>query len=136
MTDLTKESFYNLLKMLCSEDEENMLVGLKCIDQLDLERNLLFIVLLKKLGHVTHKTWTEEAPLTTARLKQITHPEAIHYMPYTEIMSTFGYMPKLHKDSLIVFAEWATRMLEQKLILMNAEQMKGLKILIEFKDGD
>lgn len=136
MTDLTKETYENVLAMLCSEDDENMVVGLKCIEQLDKRKNLLFILLLRKHSFVTDKQWIAEAPLTDAFLRQLTMPSHIPIMPYTDILSLVKGKPEISKESLKVLLEHIVKSLEKRLIHEQKDLVEELKITIKFKDDD
>lgn len=59
---VTEETFDNILAMLNSKDQENVILGLSCIEELDISSGLVYLLLLKKLGNVTTEMWREYAP--------------------------------------------------------------------------
>lgn len=135
MTNLTEETFENLLKMLCSEDEENQIVGLGCIEQLDFEKNLLYIILLRKLSWVSTAMWQREAPFANARLMELC-PTSIPLMPYEHILDIAKKYPEIDRNSIKMLMKHLCVLLEKKLYGFDPELIKELKILIEFKDDN
>jgi len=68
---LTVETFDNILAMLSSPDKENVVMGLSCIEELDITTGITYLLLIKKLANVSSKMWKEYAPQKSEYLKNI-----------------------------------------------------------------
>jgi hypothetical protein len=138
MNILNKETYNNLLKMLCSPDKENMLVGLNCINELELEKNLLFILLLRKLGYANAKEWAENAPLASNRLTQLVgwayDTEKISYMSFIDICKmTKEQLANVSRESLEVLMDYMVEMIKTQLMAISPDLIEELIITIKFK---
>jgi len=66
---LTEKTFDNVMSMLNSPDKENVVLGLSCIEELNIKTGLVYLLLMKKLGNVTDELWRENAPKKLKYLK-------------------------------------------------------------------
>ncbi len=62
ITEVTPESYLNILGMANSPDKENQIVALSLIENLDYKKNLVYILVLKKQATMTSEAWKEHAP--------------------------------------------------------------------------
>lgn len=69
--ELNQNTFKNVLAMLNSVDPENNVVALSCIENVEFNENIAYILLLKKMGVKTdNKQWMEHAPTAYKLLKE------------------------------------------------------------------
>jgi hypothetical protein len=68
---LNAETCDNILQMMNSVDGENKVVALSCIDNVDFNKNLTYILILKKQSSASTADWKEFAPNTTKMLTGI-----------------------------------------------------------------
>lgn len=68
---LNKETLDNILQMVNSVDQENKVVALSCLDGLDFNTNLVYLLFLKKEGNATGEDWKTHAPQTTKMLQAL-----------------------------------------------------------------
>lgn len=66
---LNAETHDNIVDMINSVDKENRVVALTCIENVDFNPNLVYILLLKKQGDASSAEWKEYAPNTSGMLK-------------------------------------------------------------------
>ena len=68
---LNKENFDQILLMLNSSDKENVVMGLICIEELDVKTGLAYLLLIRKLANVTDELWKMHAPTKVTALKNM-----------------------------------------------------------------
>lgn len=85
--EIDNESYNNLLKMLCSTEEDRV-VALSTIDNVDRTKNYCKILLLKKLGQASSAEWKANAPKTCKWIKSngLDPEEAITYQEIFNIL--------------------------------------------------
>ena len=70
-TDLNQETHESMLAMMNSTDKENMVVALNCIENVDFDKSLVYILLLKKFSNASAEDWKSNAPKVSAKLKAL-----------------------------------------------------------------
>lgn len=70
---LTTETFDSVMQMLKSSDKENVVLGLTCIEELDITTGLVYLLLIKKLANVTSELWKEYCPKKVAYMNSMTN---------------------------------------------------------------
>jgi len=68
---LSKDTHDNIVDMMKSVDTENRVVALNCIENVDFNKNLTYILLLRKQGEASASEWKEHAPNTSKMLTGI-----------------------------------------------------------------
>ncbi len=68
---LQKDTYENVKSMLESPDEENVMVGLSCIENCDQSANLIYILCLIKETNISSSLWVKHAPETTELFKNL-----------------------------------------------------------------
>lgn len=68
---LNEHTHDSVVEMMNSVDTENKVVALSCIENVDFNGNLVYILLLKRQGKATAAEWTEHAPKATGMLKAL-----------------------------------------------------------------
>jgi hypothetical protein len=68
---LSKDTHDNIVSMMKSVDTENRVVALNCLENVDFNSNLTYILLLRMQGEATQAEWHEHAPNVTKMLKGI-----------------------------------------------------------------
>ena len=59
---LNKDTHDSIMDMMKSVDTENRVVALNCIENVDFNKNLTYILLLRKQGEASQSEWKEHAP--------------------------------------------------------------------------
>lgn len=70
MIELNQSIFENVSAMLASVDPENKVVALSCIENVDFNENIAYILLLKKQGKASPEEWRQHAPTAYRLLKE------------------------------------------------------------------
>lgn len=68
---LSAETFDSVMSMLNSSDQESVIVGLSCIEELDITTGITYLLLLKKLANVSTDAWEEYAPTKAKYLNSL-----------------------------------------------------------------
>jgi len=66
---LNAQTHDSILEMMNSVDTENKVVALNCVENVDFNKNLTYILILKKQGNANSSEWSEHAPNTSTMLK-------------------------------------------------------------------
>lgn len=66
---LNRETHDSILGMMNSPDTENKVVALNCIENVDFNTNLTYIMILKRAGNATAAEWQEHAPKASKMLQ-------------------------------------------------------------------
>lgn len=67
-TTITKENFSNLLEMGKSSDKENHVVLLSLLENLDFDKNFVFILIIRKQTNIAFELWKEHCPNVITKL--------------------------------------------------------------------
>jgi hypothetical protein len=68
---LNKDTHDNIMEMMKSVDTENRVVALNCLENVDFNTNITYILLLRMKGEATQAEWTEYAPNASKMLRGI-----------------------------------------------------------------
>lgn len=66
---LSKDTHDNIMDMMKSVDTENRVVALNCLENVDFNTNVTYILLLRMQGGATAGEWLEHAPNVSKMLK-------------------------------------------------------------------
>lgn len=66
---LNAETHDSILAMMDSPDTENRIVALNCIENVDFNKNLTYIMILKRQGKASEAEWKEHAPKASQMLQ-------------------------------------------------------------------
>lgn len=125
------DTFDNVVDMMNSPDEENVVVGLECIENVDFKSNMTFILLLKKMANVTAEMWKEHAPETYNKLVSIDlQPEKP--ISYKQILETI-IKYKVPERNLQFYSDQFARNLQQSMKKMGYDSIDEVEIILSFK---
>jgi hypothetical protein len=66
---LSKDTHDNIMDMMKSVDTENRVVALNCLENVDFNKNVTYILLLRMQGEATQAEWSEHAPNASKMLR-------------------------------------------------------------------
>lgn len=132
---LKADTFDNVLAMLNSVDTENRVVGLSCIDNVDFNTNLVYIMLLKKQGDkATTADWKEHAPKTTQMLTSmgVNMDNALTYKQILEILVKRNVPP----EDIQFYLDKFVRTLHTSIKGLGYEFIDSLEINLKLKTAN
>ena len=130
-TAFTSEQFNNLISMGSSSDVENHVLALALVEHADFNENLVYILLLKKLGKINWETWKTHAPKTSLKLKNII-PEA-KVITYKKIFDMLGSI-KNNQEQILFFLDYFAKYLEKQCKQLGYDFIESLEIKIKTKN--
>ena len=133
--DLNTETYHRALQMLNSNDDSNQLIGLSCINQLNMERNLLYIMLLKRHGRAHHTMWERHAPIAYKRLRQ-EGVEVDGLLGFHQILAIIGKLSYVSIESLEYTLKMAAFLIQEQLVSLSPAVLKDLEVKINLKHND
>jgi len=136
--DLTTETYYRALQMLNSNDNDDRILSLSCIDQLDMDNNLLYIMLLKRHGRSHHTMWERHAPIAYNRLKQegVEVDGMLQFHDILNIITKHSSRNRITLESLQYTLEMAAFFIKEQLVTLSPVLLKDLEVKIKIKQDD
>lgn len=129
---LTTETYTNVMNMLQSPDKENVVLGLICIEESDIESDLVYLLLIKKLSNVSNSLWVEHAPKKTAFLKSL-NISVDTVITYKQIL-TMLCERKVSNDNLqFFFTKFADYLKLTMIDEENKHRVESIDITLNFK---
>lgn len=132
---LGKDTFPNILGMLESPDPENRVVALSCIDNVDFNSNITYILILKKEGtKATTHEWLEHAPNASKLLKGM-GIELDKALTYKQILETI-VKRKVPSEDIQFYLDSFGLKLFQSIKGLGYDFIDELEINIKLKTSD
>lgn len=129
---LEAKTFDNIVPMLNSPDQENIVVGMECLENSHFRTNLTYILLVKKMSNATADMWKKHAPETTSNLNDIGAPvdRPITYKRMLEIMVEYKVPPA----DLQFYLDKFGGHLKDEIKKMGYDFIDDVVIILQFKD--
>jgi len=128
---LTTDTYDNVMNMLQSPDKENVVLGLICIEEADIESDLVYLLLIKKLSNVSNTLWAEHAPKKIAFLKNL-NIAVDTVITYKQILSILCER-KVSNNNLQFFFTKFANYLKQTMLADYDDCIESIDITLNFK---
>ena len=130
---LGMESYFNMLGMMRSPDEENKIVALNCLENMDFKTNLVYILMLMKHTSIEENLWKCHAPITFDRLFQLNF-KLSHTMTFKKVFETV-LRTSVHNDDIQFFFDIFSGHLKEMVQELGYDALDNIEIkLIHKKD--
>ena len=129
-----KHDYQALKKMLVSEDVENQVMGLECLEHIPFEENMITILLLVKHINIDTKLWRKHAPNIVTRIQSevIDINKILTYQDILNIMKKYKASP----DQIGLFVEDVNETLRQSLIEYGYDFIDKITITLKENTDD
>ena len=129
-----KHDYQALKKMLVSEDVENQVMGLECLEHIPFEENMITILLLVKHVNIDTKLWRKHAPNIVTRIQSevIDINKILTYQDILNIMKKYKASP----DQIGLFVEDVNETLRQSLIEYGYDFIDKITITLKENTDD
>lgn len=127
---LTQETYYNIKSMLESPDEENLLIGLSCVENSDLKLNLTYVLLLFKECNILQKNWVKHAPKTMELLKNVLGQNYNATITFNIIMENMAIYKVPEEDYQFLMNRYAGHLLKK------FKNLEDIQIIIKTKPNE
>ena len=129
-----KHDYQALKKMLVSEDVENQVMGLECLEHIPFEENMITILLLVKHVNIDTKLWRKHAPNIVTRIQSevIDINKILTYQDILNIMKKYKASP----DQIALFVEDVNETLRQSLVEYGYDFIDKITITLKENTDD
>lgn len=134
VTEITRETYPNVLAMANSPDKENQIVALSLVENLDYKKNLIFILILKKQSNITADTWKEHAPTVYKKMSTsgIDPDQIISYKKVLNVLLD----NKASEDHIQFYLDSFAEHMKSSIRNIGYEYVDDLQITIKLKKDD
>lgn len=131
--NICPETYNTFLKMLNSEDRENSAMALINLENVNFNKNISKILLLKKRSLASPKEWKENAPKTIKKIKSLgLDIETIYtYKEIFKIITDPKY--KTSNDCIDFFLADFSNHIKEKYIKLGFDFLEDVEIIIKPK---
>lgn len=126
-------SFTNMMGMMNSPDEENKVVALTCIENVNYERNLVYIVMLIRHTSISEELWWKHAPKAYAYLLNLGY-KAGAAVSFKSVFETL-LKAKAPAEDLQFFCDIFADFLKKTMMDSGFDILERLELKIILKDG-
>jgi len=128
---LTAETHDNIVEMMNSIDLENRVVALNCIENVDFNENLVYILLLKKQGGASSSEWSTHAPNTSKLLKGIgiNLDTSLTWKQYLEILIKRDTTP----DKIQFYLDRFVAVIHKSITALGYDFIETLEVKVKLK---
>jgi hypothetical protein len=133
-TQITPETYANILAMANSSDKENKVVALSLVENVDYKSNLTYLLMLKKQADVTVELWKENAPKLCAEFTRLGLDPA-KILTYKQILVKL-LENKSSQEDMEFFCKYFAVHLKDALSNIGYESVNDLNIEIRLKPND
>lgn len=126
---INAETFETVLSMLNSTDQDNVILGLSCIEEMDAINGLVYLLLLKKLGNVEEEMWKLHASTKLKYIQGIDENKGI--ITYQRILSILRET-KVPISDIQVFLTYFGKYL-MDILKTEYEIIEGIEVIIKCK---
>lgn len=135
--DLSKEKYENIINMLLSDDQENVVLGLSILNELDFHKNIVEILLIKKHARKTNaKLYEEHAPKLWEYLKELENNNILNLKTQFTYKYVMSVLTKLdcNSDQLQFFMQDFSEYLYKQCVSMGFDFIERLDIKLKYKE--
>ena len=130
---LNNEQYDSVYNMLSSSDDANRLMGFQVLENIDFNKSLTKVLLLKKTCNLNGDDWKENAPKTARKLKQ--YGELSSVLTYKQILKII-VDTKQPEEEIQFFLDKFSTHLTNSIKNLGFDFIEETEITIKLKKND